>query len=74
MHQILAKKFKVMQQQEIKLATRDSKDKCKKFWDNSLYPLLQGIFWIVDGQYDPAVQNTSLLLWISAQASAPPQV
>ena len=46
----------------------------QEFWDNYQYPLLQGIFLTVDGQYDPAEQNTSLVLKISAQVSAPPQV
>jgi len=35
---------------------------------------LQGFFTIVEGQKDPDEQNTSLLLVISAQISAPPQV
>jgi len=29
---------------------------------------------VVDGQYDPAEQNTSPLLVMSAQISAPPQL
>lgn len=38
------------------------------------YPLAQGTFRVVVGQYDPAEQKTSLLLLISAQTFAPPQV
>lgn len=49
-------------------------NKCYRFWDNNQYPLVQGFFLIVLGQYDPAEQNTSVLLKISAQESAPPQV
>lgn len=50
------------------------KDKVLKVWDNYQYPLLQGFFWMLDGQYDPPEQNTSLLLKTSAHLSAPPQV
>jgi hypothetical protein len=52
----------------------NSIDNCWKFRDNYQYPRLQGIFWILDGQYDPAEQNISPLLKISAQTSAPPHV
>jgi|APAra0007618407_1042631.scaffolds.fasta_scaffold03921_3 hypothetical protein len=38
------------------------------------YPLSQGTFWVVVGQYDPAEQNTSPLDLISAHTFAPPQV
>lgn len=42
--------------------------------ERSQYPLLQLIFSVVVGQYDPSEQNTSLLLPTSAQILAPPQV
>ena len=38
------------------------------------YPLSQGTFRVVVGQYDPAEQKTSPLLLISAHTFAPPQV
>ena len=38
------------------------------------YPLSHATFRVVVGQYDPAEQNTSPLLLISAHTFAPPQV
>lgn len=60
--------------QRYTISTCKFKEMLKKLWDNYQYPLVQGFFWIVDGQYDPPEQNTSLVLNISAQLSAAPQV
>lgn len=60
--------------QRYTISTCKFKEMLKKLWDNYQYPLVQGFFWIVDGQYDPPEQNTSLVLKISAQLSAAPQV